>query len=395
MTSLTPPVIQSLTPSSRFRASAMYFIFFSAVAAIAPYLVLYYRSLGFSGSQVGLLLSIGPLIGLVASPFWTGYADSVGRHLTILIMALFSGMVIYALFPFLQGFGLVLAAASLLAFLTAPVFALLDSSTVYMLGDEKDRYGRIRLWGTIGWGISAPIVGEVLERYGLSWMFWIYSALIFIDIFFVRYQKFDTVSVRQPYWQGLRLVLGNPAWIMFLVGAFVTTFGLAAHGSYLSLLLEDMGARRTLLGVTITVSTIFEVPVMIYSSTLLRRFGNRGLMFIALGTTALRSFLYSIIGGPGWVIGLQVLHGLTYPALWLAGVNFAADHAPPGFKASTQALFGAVQGALGGAAGNMLSGYLIDRSGVQGMYATISLLLFVSLGVLLLANRRVGRELRG
>jgi hypothetical protein len=43
----------------------------------------------------------------------------------------------------------------------------------------------------------------------------------------------------------------------------------------------------------------------------------------------------------------------------------------------------------------MLSGYLIDRSGVQGMYATISLLLFVSLGVLLLANRRVGRELRG
>lgn len=390
-TTIHPPIIQTLSPSGRFRASAMYFVFFSAVAAIAPYLVLYYRSLGFSGTQVGFLLSVGPLIGLVATPFWTGIADSTGRHLAILIMSLVSGMLLYGLLPFLQSFELILAAVAVIASLTAPMVALLDSSTVHMLGEDKDRYGRIRLWGTIGWGVSAPMIGEVLDRYGLNWMFWIFSALIFIDIFFVRYQRFDTAPDRQPYWKGIRRIVANPQWALFLGGAFIATLGTVAHGSFLALLLEDMGARRTLLGVALLVATVFEAPVMVFSSNLLRRFGNRGLMFIALATTALRSLLYSQVGGPAGVIALQLLHGLTYPALWLAGVNFAAAHAPPGFKSSAQGLFGAVQGALGTAVGNLLCGALIDWFGIQGMYTAIGTVLFASLFVLLLINQRIER----
>ena len=155
------------------------------------------------------------------------------------------------------------------------------------------------------------------------------------------------------------------------------------------MLLEEMDARHTILGISLTVSTLFEVPFLIFASSFLRRFGNRGLLFIAIGFTALRTLLYAVVGGPFLIIAIQVIHGLTYPALTIAGVNFADDNAPTGFKSTAQGVFGAVQGGLGTAAGNLVCGLLIDQVGVRGMFSWMGGMLVVSLAVLMLVNTRL------
>ena len=49
-------------------------------------------------------------------------------------------------------------------------------------------YGRVRLGGTIGWGLMAPLAGLIIQSYGIRWAFWGY-AIIMLLVFIVS-QKF-------------------------------------------------------------------------------------------------------------------------------------------------------------------------------------------------------------
>ena len=48
------------------KAKLFYFIFYAAMAALSPFLTLYYQSLGLSGTQIGLLAGLVPLTGMLS-----------------------------------------------------------------------------------------------------------------------------------------------------------------------------------------------------------------------------------------------------------------------------------------------------------------------------------------
>ncbi len=70
----------------------------------------------------------------------------------------------------------------------------------------------------------------------------------------------------------MRDLLANRRWVFFLVVAFVAGIGFALHNNYLAVLLEGMGASKSIVGIAITISIISELPVMFFSNFLLRRF---------------------------------------------------------------------------------------------------------------------------
>ena len=377
-------------PSNRFWPSAFYFFYFAAIAAVIPFIALYYQSLGFSGGQIGLLFGVSPLIGLVASPFWTGLADAGQRHKRILFITIGAVVLLMALVPFIRPFGLLLPLIFAHTFFGAPIVALVDSATLSLLGERRDLYGRIRLWGTIGWGLSAPLVGELLQRFGIRWMFWIYALLMGVNLITVRRLNFVKRVSLTPYWRGIRDLLANRRWIFFLVVAFVAGIGFALHNNYLAVLLEGMGASKSIMGIAITISIISELPVMFFSNFLLRRFKAQGLLFVALAVAGVRCLLYFLAGNPLTVVTIQLLHGLTFPLMWIAGVTYASENAPPGFGATAQGLFGATMTGFGVATGGLLGGLLLDRLGVVQMYAVGGAILLTSLLILITLNRSLG-----
>src|SRR5512133_1855621 len=80
------------------------FVFFAGVAFSMPFMVLYYQNLGFSGTQIGILVGITPLVTLVSSPLWTGMADSTHRHHLLMSVVLLAGAVTIATLPFFNNF---------------------------------------------------------------------------------------------------------------------------------------------------------------------------------------------------------------------------------------------------------------------------------------------------
>ena len=67
---------------------AFYFLYYAAAAALIPFLALYYAELGLSGSQIGLLSGILPLITLVSAPLWGTLADAARQHRRLLALAI-------------------------------------------------------------------------------------------------------------------------------------------------------------------------------------------------------------------------------------------------------------------------------------------------------------------
>lgn len=394
-----PPIVETLTLSRRLRASAIYFVTFAGYSAIGPYIALYYSSLEFSGLEIGILLGVGPLLSLIATPFWNGVADSRNKHKLVLMGGVAMIVIIHALIPFLPNFTLIFGAVFLIAAFSSQVFSLQDSATVHMLGSQRDRYGRIRLWGTVGWGLGAPIFGLFLDKAGLMWMFWIYAGMMLIDFFLVQGLRFEENLSQSDYLQGLQKLLADPTWLLFLATVFLSAVGMSAHNGFLSLLLKNLGDEHSIFGwlipvstaagIMVAVSTVFELPVMFYSAPLLRRFGNRGVLYIAMGVIGIRNLYYAFVSDSTQILFIQIVHGLTFGVIWLAGVNYAAAHAPRGLNATAQGLFSTVLLSVGFAAGNLLCGVLIDVLGIQRMFAAMGIIVFASLAIVLIIQKRV------
>src|SRR5215211_3308308 len=142
-----------------------YFLHFAAMSSLMPFFVLFYQGLDFNGAQIGLLTGIPPLITLLASPFWTGVADARHWHKGIMGLGIAVVILVMIFLPSYTSFALVFSLIILFNIFMSPIPALTDSATMNMLGKERTMYGRIRLGGTIGWGLFAPVAGLLVQNY--------------------------------------------------------------------------------------------------------------------------------------------------------------------------------------------------------------------------------------
>lgn len=371
---------------SRFWPSSIYFLFFAAISALVPYLALYYREAGLVGGQIGMLLSVTPIVTILASPLWTGLADVRRWHRWILIGALASAVSINAFFPLLSP-AWFFPAVALFAMLSAPIMPLVDSATFAMLGDQPERYGRLRIWGTIGWGLCAPLAGALLHQNGLRWGFWIYALILSLALLPASRLTFNQARSGIAFLGGLRSLLTDRRWVLFLLTTFTAGIGLSAASNYLALLMESRGGSQALTGVALTVSVLAELPIMFFSYKFLPRLKTRGLFLLAVAVTGLRSLLYAVIAAPIGIIAVQLLHGFTFPALWVAGVTYSSENAPPGLNATAQGIFGSTLMGFGAAAGSLLGGFLMERMSPAAMFGVLGIVVLTGLACFLLLER--------
>ncbi len=145
------------------------FLFYAGMASIVPYFVLYYQQLGFSGAEISILAGLPPLVTIFFSPFWTNLADRTGRHKLIMSVGCLMVIAVDLLFPTLTSFSAVLFVVLLINIFISPVSPLADSATMHMLTGQREMYGRIRIGGTIGWGVASPIAGALIRATACTW----------------------------------------------------------------------------------------------------------------------------------------------------------------------------------------------------------------------------------
>jgi PPP family 3-phenylpropionic acid transporter len=373
---------------------SFYFLYFAAIAAYSPYMVLYLQSLGFSGTQIGSLTGITPLITLISVPFWTRLADRTSRHRLIMSAAMLIGVSILVVLPFQSIFLLVFGLAILFNIFFAPVSALADSATMFMLGDEKDLYGRLRLGGTVGFGITAWIVGIFVENNDLKLAFWVAAGLFFLG-FLTSQQLVHGKQVKEHAADrgSILELIRDPHWALFLLLAFTGGVAFSALNTYFFPFMKELGADESTMGLALTIGTIAEIPVMLLVNRMIKRFKAYGLLILSLVATGLRLLLFALTGDPTFILVFQILNGFTFPIMWVAGVSYADENAPKGLRATAQGLFSAAVMGIGTAIGGFVGGLLLENIGGQGLYLTMSFFVFIVIAIVTLVHRKLPPEL--
>ncbi|HEX6386815.1 MAG TPA: major facilitator superfamily domain-containing protein 6, partial [Anaerolineae bacterium] len=350
------------------RPKAFYFLYFAAAASLIPFLSLYYRSLGLMGRQIGVLTGVVPLVTMVSAPLWGGLADASQRHRPSLLLAIVGTWTAVLGLSQPATFDELLLLVVIYAFFTAPIIPLTDNSVLVLLGGRKAEYGKLRLWGGVGWAVAATLLGPVLQRAGLSWAF--YSFLLFLFVAFVVAWRMPVLSTtaHQAYRAGLRILLTSPRFLLLLAVALVYGASLSVFLKYLFLYLETLNASRTLMALSLVTATISELPLWVVTHRLIQRWGTSRMLAIALVAMCIRAFAYALISAPWLVLPINLLHGLSFALLWAGGVAAADAIAPPGLGATAQGIFAGVVMGLGAGVGGFAGGVLYDSIGPVALF---------------------------
>ena len=369
--------------------SIYYFLYYAALSFLYPYLALFYQGQGLTGAQIGVLAAILPLISFFGAPLWTGTADVLHRHKIAAVIAILGVAAMALILPGVTMFAGLILAVGLLAFFMSPIGSLADSAIMFLLGEQKEKYGRVRMWGTLGYGVVAPLAGVLIGKYGLQWSFWGYATLMLAGLFIIVPIPFRQSRSSGSFLNGMRGLFANRPWMLFLIMVFIGGIGMAMINTYLFIYMESLGASKSLMGLALMVASASEILALFFGNQFLRRFGARGLLIIAMTTIGLRLIFYSLTTSTWVVLLIQLVHGLTFAMILIAGVSYADQVAPTGMKATTQGMFGGTLMGFGAAAGGLLGGVLMERFQPAGMYGIVGVIVLVSLAAFLLIERRI------
>ncbi len=358
---------------------AFYFCYYAALSCLMPFLVLYYSQAGLSGPQIGLLVGISPIITWLAAPLWGALADSTRQHRAMLSVTVLGAMLMVALLSWATELAWFLPIVAGYAFFAAPVMPLVDNSVMELLGERSALYGRQRVWGAIGWGVAGALAGMLVDRLGLGFSFYAYLFFMAVGLAVSTRMVVSGGTIGQPFGAGIRTVMGNRPLMIFLVTALIASMGSGIVHNYLFLYLSDLGASETLMGLSLTVATLSEMPVFFFSSWLLRKVGARGLLLLAIAAYVVRLLAYTLMPPVWLVLPINLLHGLTFSALWVAGVSYVNEVTPKGSGATAQGLFSGLTMGLGSATGAVLGGTLYDSLGPTVVFQAAALWIAVGL----------------
>ncbi len=371
--------MESSKPSSLVPVRMTYVLFFAGIGTIAPFLSLHFQRLGFSGHQIGVLNALPPLVTLFGATVWAIVADRLHMHTYLLQLLMIGAALSVMALSLIQSFFLLVFLMGIYAFFQSPIPPLLDTAALESLGPHPERYGRLRLWGSLGFILATWVLGALIRRLGIPTIFF-YAYAVCLGLAALASTRLPRVrpQPQPPLWVGLGHFVREARWLVFLFSLFL--LGIANTGMYtfLPLFVKDLGGDEQLVGFAWGLGASTEVPVMWASQYIVQRLGLRVMLIMAFALYSLRMFLYGIMWAAWLVLPFNLLHGMTFGLMWVSVVNFANRFAPPGMKATAQGVTNGVLFGLSSFVGSLLSGVLYESVGPATMFLMYGVLLLLA-----------------
>ena len=229
-----------------WRLSAYYFFYFAFIGAFFPYFSLYLAALNFSAWDIGVLMSLVQVMRMAAPNLWGWLADRLGAKTPIVRVAALLSLIGFCGVLLTRSFGGLFIAIALLGFFWSAALPLVETLTLGHLGARINRYGSIRLWGSIGFIGAVLGVGYLLDRLPIDSLLWLSLILlggIFLCSLLIPEVERPPSHIEQP---PLLDILRQPQVVRLLTACF---FMSAAHGAlyvFYSIHLVDHGYSKSL-----------------------------------------------------------------------------------------------------------------------------------------------------
>lgn len=349
-----------------FRLSGFYLFYFTFLGALVPYWSLYLQSFEFEPQTIGLLMGMLYATRIVAPSLWGWLADVSGQRMRVVRFGALAAWLVFALI-FWQSSALGIALVTLgFSFFWNAILPQFEVVTLHYLGEQRDDYSRIRVWGSIGFIGAVLLVGYLLDQIAIRWLPLILLSLLVLIWCNTLVVAQGPLPVQAVSAAPVRLsaVLKRPEVVAFFVVCFLIQFGHGPYYSFFSPLLQAQGYSRTLIGLLWGLGVAAEVVLFFLMPQVLARWSLRQIMLASLWLSALR---WGIIGWlpEQWPLLLfaQLLHAASYGSLHVVGIALVQHYFPVSIQGRGQALYSSLGFGVGGLLGSVVAGYLWQGGG--------------------------------
>lgn len=348
------------------QGALFYLSFYGAVAAYLPFLSVFYAQQGLSGSEIGWLAALGPLVGLLGAPALAALADRRGWQVRMLGAGL-AGMALCLLaLPLVRSFAWLLAVSAVLAVVSSPVLSIADSLIARMAARRELNYGKMRLWGSVGWVVLPPLGGALWQQVGLVFMFPLASLLFLATIPIVRAFEKERPPAT-PAAAEARPALGDARLRTLVAGSFGVGLGMAMVITFAAIYLDRLGGQ-VLVGVFSGVAALSEIPVMLWSERIMRRLGGPRTLLLAYTLMGGSYLGLALIPQPELLLGVAVARGLGFGLFAPTTIRLIAGWAPPARAATYQGVVNAGLWGLAPLVAGPLGGAIYDATGPGAVF---------------------------
>lgn len=339
------------------------FSYYMTSAALL-FLPIFFEGKGYSASQIGLLMSIGPFVSIFAQPLWGYLSDRYGALKLIIfglwVMAVLSSVGIFHT----TGYLLALLFMLLLNLFMSSSMPLMDTLTIKSAQKASVSYGSIRLYGSLGFLVIALTSGSLLHALGglqnIPYLFWSLWILPMVLLVFLKDEKSTGQRVSLA---ALGRLFRNRQLMWFFVLVFLLMVPHRMNDSLLALHLKDLGASDTMIGWAWALVAASEIPTFALLGRYLHKFHELALLGVVAVFYTIRWFLYGVVTDPLLVTLLQISTVVTWAAFWIIAVQYVTRLVPEEMRSTGQSMLAMVFVGISGVTGGYAGGLVKDHFG--------------------------------
>lgn len=347
-----------------WRLSSFYFAYYMFVGAFVPYWGLYLKSVNFSAVEIGILLSLFQVSRIFSPSFWGWLADHTNRRVAWIKFTALLGLLGYIGVFFGTSFIWLFFVMAALSVFTSSTLPLAEAVTMAHIEPANQPYGRIRVWGSIGFIVAAVGLGVVLDHSKITSLLWfllVVQASLFTLSFYIPEPHVpphhtDHLSI----WKIVR----RPEVLSLLVGCCLMVSAHSVYYSFYSIYLEAHGYSKSWIGALWAVGVICEILIFIVMPKLTAKFSLKQILLVSLSLAVLRFSMIGLGVSSLWVLMLaQTLHAATFGSFHAASVAIIQQYFKGRHQAKGQAIYSSVGYGLGGTIGGVSGGYALQYLG--------------------------------
>lgn len=335
-----------------------------------------------SGADIGMAYGtqswgaiIAPfIIGLIADRFFNAERILGVLHLmgAALMYMLFTANDVNSFYPYLLGY--------MLCYM--PTLALVNSVSFNQLKDPASEFGKIRLWGTVGWIVAGLVISYVFSwdaqdsiANGMLRNTFAMTALVSLVLGIYSFTLPATPPAAKGQAVSLRDILGLDAiallkdrnFLMFFVASVLICIPLAFYYSYANPFLTDIGVENAT--GKMTIGQVSEVLFMLLLPVFLKRFGIKATLLVGMLAWVIRYISFAF-GDPNnsmllLLMGIA-LHGICYDFFFVSGQIYTDHKAGDNIKSAAQGLITLATYGVGMLIGFAAAGHIVDAYTVVG-----------------------------
>jgi PPP family 3-phenylpropionic acid transporter len=364
------------------RLAAFYLFYFGVLGTLVPYWGPYLQHLGFHPTAIGELMAIFMGTRVVAPLLFGWLSDRLGHRMRLVRAGALATVVTFAGVYLGKSFAWLAVVMGVFSFAWSAVLPPFEAVTLNHLGPQASRYGRIRLWGSVGFILGVGLVGELLERHSMALLvpicLGLFGAIFLTSLTVTEHSGLAPDASPPP----LRRLLWRPELISLLGASLLMQ---ASHGPYytfFTIFCVENGYPKNWTGWLWALGVLTEIGVFFTTNRLLERFSARRLMLTSLMLTAGRWLLTGLfVQQLGVLLLAQSLHAFSFGIFHAVNIHMIHRLFTGRHQSLGQALYASIAFGGGSALGSLAAGHAWETLGSHETFLAAAALPALAIGI--------------